>query len=246
MKPAQKLKSFLFIVFLFSLSGAHTVSGQTPGQTQGIQDIIRQWTAIERSFLTDESGAVLIDQLDVFCVMVREFQQSELFRIYRLIPFLPDSNPPLVPVPPREIPEIQTVTDLALAFRSTLSAGDRESALNISMDINDALVLWLERDREAVRFSGFAHNWLFFVFIAFVVFVAASFYFLYRVLAGSLKREAEHVVLSRAFLLAQEEERGRISRELHDTIAQDLRYLSLGMEKIGRTENAAEREKLCN
>jgi len=248
MKPAHQLKCFLVIVFLLSASGIHAAAGQT----SDIQDIIKQWTAIERRFLTDPSAATdssaaaaLLDDVDVFCAMVQDFQQSELFRIYRLVPFMPESNPPLIPVPPREIPEIETVTGLALALRTALYSGDREKALNISMDINDALVLWLERDREAVRFSGDAHYWLFFVFIAFVVFMAASLYFLYRVLAGSLKREAEHVVLSRAFLLAQEEERARISRELHDTIAQDLRYLSLGMEKISRTGDAAERDKLC-
>jgi len=45
--------------------------------------------------------------------------------------------------------------------------------------------------------------------------------------------------------LAQEVERARISRELHDTVAQDLRYLSLSMNKISKTENNNEREKLC-
>jgi signal transduction histidine kinase len=50
---------------------------------------------------------------------------------------------------------------------------------------------------------------------------------------------------SRSVLLIQEEERARLSRELHDTIAQDLRYLSLRMENISKTNEATEREKLC-
>jgi len=50
---------------------------------------------------------------------------------------------------------------------------------------------------------------------------------------------------SHAILLAQEEERSRLSRELHDTVAQDLRCLSMGMDKIGNCTDAKEREKLC-
>ena len=82
----------------------------------------------------------------------------------------------------------------------------------------------------------------------FVLLITALMLFLcyiYLAMRRSLERENENLAFSHAFLLAQEKERERISRELHDTIAQDLRYLSLGMEKISKTENPNEREKLC-
>jgi signal transduction histidine kinase len=69
--------------------------------------------------------------------------------------------------------------------------------------------------------------------------------FLYKALENSLRREADGSWFSRAILLAHEEERSRLSRELHDTIAQDLRYLSLSMDKIGNCLDSEEREKLC-
>ena len=242
-KNSVFLRGF-FILLLMQMG--HSAYAQTPG----VQDIIKQWTAIERRFYEthfhetrftadgEETETALLDAADAFYNSVREFQQSELFRIYRLVPFSQDSRSAFGPA-------IQTVADLALAFRGALLEGDGEKALNVSLDISDALVFWLEQDREAGRFYADAHLWLFFVFIGFVVFMSGSFYYLQRALARSLRREAEHSVFSRAFMLAQEEERARISRELHDTIAQDLRYLALGMEKISHTGDAAERERLC-
>ena len=234
MKPERRL-IVLIIAFLFSV---HNTYAQTPDA----QDIVTQWTAIERRFMETSFGetetAALLDAVDAFYDSVREFQQSELFRIYRLVPFSQSPRPVFGPA-------IQTAADLALVFRDALGEGDREKALSVSLDISDALVLWLEQDREAGRFSADAHLWLFFVFIGFVVFMSGSFYYLQRALARSLRQEAEHSVFSRAFLLAQEAERARISRELHDTVAQDLRYLALGMEKISRTDDLGEREKLC-
>ena len=71
-------------------------------------------------------------------------------------------------------------------------------------------------------------------------------WFLHQSLTGSLKREADTTIFSHAYMLAQDEERGRISRELHDTIIQDMRYLLLETEKIGYTDEKNEREKLSD
>ena len=68
--------------------------------------------------------------------------------------------------------------------------------------------------------------------------------FLHQSLTRSLKREAEGTIFSHAYMLTQDEERARISRELHDTIIQDMRCLLLETEKIGNTNEKNEREKL--
>jgi signal transduction histidine kinase len=47
-------------------------------------------------------------------------------------------------------------------------------------------------------------------------------------------------------MIAQDEERSKISRELHDTIIQDMRYLLLETEKIGNTDEKNEREKISS
>ena len=98
---------------------------------------------------------------------------------------------------------------------------------------------------EAQHFAAGAYFFLLLVLVFFIILSAILIYFLNKELKRSLRREEEGSVYSRAVLLVQEDERARLSRELHDTIAQDLRFLSLEMNKIGKTEDNAGREKLC-
>jgi signal transduction histidine kinase len=81
---------------------------------------------------------------------------------------------------------------------------------------------------------------------AFIVVVAGiTVLLLFRSLSDSLRREMESLSFSRETMLAQEQERFRIARDLHDTVAQELRGLSLLIGKIGTIDEKAEREKLC-
>jgi len=100
-------------------------------------------------------------------------------------------------------------------------------------------------DMESQHYAAGAYFSLLIVLVFFIMLSAILIYFLSKELKHSLRREEEKSFFSRAVLLAQENERSRLSRELHDTIAQDLRYLSLEMNKIGKMEDNIKREKLC-
>ena len=81
---------------------------------------------------------------------------------------------------------------------------------------------------------------------AFAISVAISIVLLFilnRKLKRSIGREKERVAYSRAVLLAQEDERARLSRDLHDTVMQDLRFLVIEVGRIGRMEDAATRKE---
>jgi len=99
---------------------------------------------------------------------------------------------------------------------------------------------------DAQHFATGAYIVLLFALVFFVALSAVLIFFLKKELGRSLGREKEGAAWSRAALLAQGDERARISRELHDTVAQDLRYLSLEVGKIGNIGETAARKKRCD
>jgi signal transduction histidine kinase len=216
----------------------------------GIQHITAQWTAIERAFLT---GAVtpappaLIGEIDGFSRSVDQFTGSRIYRMYRYIPFSRARGIAALfePPPPNEIGEPQPVRDTIFSFKEALLDGDLEKALVRAIDIREFVLRWQQLDLEAEKFTSAAYFELFLVFAFFIAAMVITLWFLYQALKHSLEREQAGSVFSRALVLAQEEERSRIAGELHDTVAQELRYLALRSGKIARTADAAERESLC-
>jgi len=100
----------------------------------------------------------------------------------------------------------------------------------------------------ALHVEHFATGAYFILLLALVFFIALStilIYFLSKALKRTLSREKEISVYSHDILLAQEDERDRLRRELHDTVIQDLRYLKLEINRIGKIQDAGEREKRC-
>ena len=249
----KRLYRAAFFILLFSLFMCAPVFGND--QLINIQDIIIQWSDIEQRlaqtrFLSGGAESDLektrfINDAAAFRQSIQSYLDSDMYRIYRSAPL--SSKMPLAfwLSPPNEIPEIQTAADLSLAFDEAVSDGDWEKAVLISTDISGNLIRSLMKDNQAERFAGGAYLRLLVVFIVFIALTALLIWFLYKALVRSVRREAEGAVFTRAVILAQEDLRAGLSRELHDTIAQDLRYLSLEMDKIGRTAEKTAREELC-
>jgi signal transduction histidine kinase len=214
----------------------------------GIQEIVAQWTAIERIFLTNaETSPAFAGEIDGFSVSVDKFLDSRIYRMYRYIPFSRNKGIDafLAPPPPNEFGEGQSVKDLTLLFKEAVLRGEHEQALALAMDIHEFMILWQRLDIETAKFTSAAYFELFLVFVFFIAAMVLAVWFLYRALGHSLEREQAGSVFSRALVLAQEEERFRIAGELHDTVAQDLRYLALRVGKIARTGDGGERKSLC-
>jgi len=161
---------------------------------------------------------------------------------------------------PEGLPEIHGLAGLALSFRSavldigaamdggtvTNGAGalsGAEDAARISADISSVVLRALMREGEMQRFVGDVVFRLLLVLIAFIASAIVGIQFLRKALARSRGRASESSAFSRAVLMGQEEERKRISRELHDTVAQDLHRLSREVDRIDGAEEG-EREKI--
>jgi signal transduction histidine kinase len=250
-KPGTRI--FCAVLLSFPFLGACVRPGESSAPETPVQEIMVLWMTVERSFLTNAGRSPgFIKEIDEFAESVRAFLDSRMYRAYRYMPLSrPEesagSGVPSPPLPrePRGAEEFQPVKESIGAFKEAVVRGDREKALALMLDIREFLIRLQHLDLEAKKFISSSYFALFLVFTFFIAAVALTLWFLHGALEHSLSREQRGSVFSRALVLAQEQERSRIAGELHDTVAQDLRWLFLSVGKIGRTADAAEREKLC-
>ena len=237
----MKIISCFLFVFLF-LSCADR---DTP---PSIQEIVNQWTIIYRQFTANtqdvDSMEVISQASYIFCQSLHKFKESDLYRSYRAIPFSPNINRSFNLHPSADIQEVQIALDLALIFHDSIVSGNMEKAREVSVEISNILIHLLKIDGEVQRYIGSSYFHLLITLMVFFFIIALLIWFLHQSLTRSLKREEETAFFSHAYMLAQDEERSRISRELHDTIIQDMRYLLLETEKLGNTDEKIEREML--
>jgi signal transduction histidine kinase len=93
--------------------------------------------------------------------------------------------------------------------------------------------------------SQWNYFFLFFSFTLLIIIIIIAFWLLYGRLEKVESRERQSLAFSRETLLAQEQERSRIARELHDTVAQDLWRLSFQTESIDKAMESGERSMRC-
>jgi signal transduction histidine kinase len=74
----------------------------------------------------------------------------------------------------------------------------------------------------------------FFIFIALIIVMALFVWRLYLALEKSRVWGKQRAAFSRQMVFAQEQERARIARELHDSVAQELSVLGMQVSQISR------------
>jgi signal transduction histidine kinase len=202
-----------------------------------LQDLISKWTRIdnllfleEKSFPSESSfplESLLLSETDDFIQSLLSFKDSDLYRIYRSIPFLPEVKSIFFTYSVKDLHEVEIILDLALNFRDSIALGDMEKARDVSGEINKGLIDLLLIDGEAQRYINASYLNLLIALVFFIIIIMLFIIFLHRSLIRSFKRETEGTEFSHAYMLAQDEERARISRELHDTVIQDMRCVLL-------------------
>ena len=219
----------------------------------GTQDIAMRWMAVERSLaqarLAQASGETaprgdghcpVIQDLDEFHKLARSFLDSQAHLAYRAVAPAPDLG-----FPADGPPEIRELADLSLSLRQAVRDGDWDRAALVSSDISGSIAHAMAWGRTADQAVTRVYSQLLLAFGIVTAFAVLAMCLSFGMAARSQKREEEGADFSRAVLVAQEEERARISRELHDTVAQDMGRLSSKTRGIARAEEKAEREKLC-
>jgi signal transduction histidine kinase len=143
---------------------------------------------------------------------------------------------------------LQYLADIDAAVQrlnKALKEGGSTEILSIILEIDTNLDQMRLIEKSLSDNSQLNHFMLFFFFSMFIIIFVLAFWGLHARLEKTEIRQRQSAAFSRETIIAQEQERMRISLELHDTIAQDLRGLSMGMEKIGLCPDLKERIKLC-
>ncbi|MCL2230903.1 MAG: histidine kinase [Treponema sp.] len=241
----------------FVLSGVLFLSC-TSHNNSALQEISGKWTYIDNLLLQEEASilekssipleSLLLSESSDFIQMLLYFQKSDIYRTYRAIPFSPDDKRSLLIYSVKDFHEVEIVLDLALNFRDSIALGNMEKARDVSTEINKGLINLLLIDGEAQRYINTSYLNLLIALVFFIIIIMLFILFLHKSLTTSLKRETEGIVFSHAYMLAQDEERARISRELHDTVIQDMRCVLLEPEKaeLKMTELMKKTRDICN
>ncbi|AEF85767.1 multi-sensor signal transduction histidine kinase [Treponema primitia ZAS-2] len=228
-------KKWLLVCMLIPLYGLLVplktpgAEGKTGGHSDGKYTAHRAaelWLAVEQEL---EAGGQFRRSMDDFTAYVGGFLASPVNRIF---PFSQET-------------EVRELKDLTASFTAALEAGRREDALALVMEIRRALIRWQMVDGELADSINETYLHLFLIFTFLMAVATLAVWQLYRALGHARKREQHGQVFSREMMLALEQERSRIARELHDTVAQDLHYLALRVGKIERVSDARERNDIC-
>jgi signal transduction histidine kinase len=89
------------------------------------------------------------------------------------------------------------------------------------------------------------YNFLLWFFVAFLTVLMLIISYLVIAARKAREQEAESSAFSRETVTAQEQERSRIARELHGTVAQDLWRFALQTEMRNKNAVSAEQSRLC-
>ena len=144
--------------------------------------------------------------------------------------------------------EIKSLEDMGIAAERLQTAvlnGEKETVELIKLEIDFCLDR-LQRIDESLSDTSQRHYFqLFFFFTLLVITAVLLSRILYSKLQKAENRERQSLEFSRETVIAQEQERERIARELHDTVAQDLWRLLFQTDLISKSEDSAERNRLC-
>jgi signal transduction histidine kinase len=218
----------LFLLCTARVFPAGGISGGEPAYA-----FSRQWLVIERAaLLASGEPEGLLEMIGEFRASLEAVFQTPLYETYRFNPRFSGET-------------VRKVFELSGAFEEAVRAGRREALPALALDMHGALTRWQEEDAKIADSVHLGYFYQFFIFAAVIGLLTLAVWRLGRALTRSRIREEQSAAFSRVMVMAQEAERSRISRELHDSAAQELRYQALRVAKIARTENREERSSLC-
>ncbi len=163
-----------------------------------------------------------------------------------------NSYPELKAAAQNQMETCRAEAQIILALVSSADSAGLDALQNLALDqsiqkIDLAMLAYLRNQNYALEDT---HNTFYQYFIMYIVSFAVGAVILIFLNAREIKKRDRVISESEQFLRhtmeVQEAERRRISRELHDTVAQSMRYVSLLAENLSEKDAAAKIIKTQN
>jgi signal transduction histidine kinase len=172
------------------------------------------------------------EKIDVFVERLNRFIASPLGNLYTVHQ-------------PDEMDSLKNISILAKLLKTELHEENESEIFPLILEIDRSVNFLQNIDTQLSDTSQRNYFYLFFFFAILIMIIIAAMSMMYRRLEKTEAREKRSIRFSRETVMAQEEERSRIAKELHDTVAQDLWRISFQIDSIGKSEKAEERNRLC-
>ncbi len=140
---------------------------------------------------------------------------------------------------------IQEVSAAVNRLKAAVQNGNEREIFSNTLEIDRAVIMLQRVDIELSVKSQRSSFLLFFFLSLMIIAITLILTALQNRLKTEKLQHQQSISFSRATILAQEHERARIARELHDTVAQDLLRLSLQTELIKKEAVSKNQSRLC-
>jgi len=201
------------------------------GSFPSVASIAGEWLEIKRELNTDDTASLAV-HIEGFRLTVERFLASPVGSLYQVHMT-------------EEMMTFETIIPAVEQLKTVVLDGNSQAVFSLALEIDTSIDLLRNIDESLSDTSLLRYFQLFFFFSILVIIIILALKTLHSRLDTAEKRERQSLSFSRETIIAQEQERGRIARELHDTVAQDLWRLSFQTDSIDKTADAAERSRLC-
>jgi signal transduction histidine kinase len=198
-----------------------------------ISSISASWLKLKSDIINTKQDDGLADNIEDFHLTLKKFLSSPFIYLYKIHH-------------PENIQILEDIDSAADSLNNALKEGDLLTVFPIMLEIDSNLERLQLIEKSLSEASQFQYFQLLFFLCALIISIVLALWTLYSRFEKAEKREKQSLAFSRETILAQERERSRIARELHDTVAQDILQLSLQTEIMNKETDATKRNLLCD
>ena len=197
-----------------------------------VSQVSESWIGLKTSIGSSNTEAQIETQIDDFKDKLNGLLSSPVVFVYQV--HMPGNM--------QFLKDLPSVLD---GLKAAVHNGDGETVISIVFEIDRTIEQLWQTESGLSKKSQLDYFQLFFFFSMLVITSIFLTWGMFNRLEKAKSRERQSLAFSRETVMAQEQERERIARELHDTVAQDLWRLSFQVDGIDRAQDPQERSRLC-